>query len=839
MRNMKFRTRKKSMLSGLIFALSFLFIFPASAGEKPEKGIMAEKIEQKEEQQNSNGGNTLIPGPVSMEVRYGYDNTAKGGRYVPVTVSLENKTGDDFKGNITISTMEADYEVYSYEYQVELQADESADKSYMIPFGKGSDQVFVYLTDEAGNQIAKKRLKMDINREVPELFIGILSDTPELLQYLDGVGISYSALKTRTIPLTKDEFPEETIGLSLMDVILVSNYRLRDLSEKQTKALMDWVKDGGILILGTGGRVDDTLGRFAPELLDDNYDTPQMMDIHLGEESDGQSALVQGILCTEIPLHGAYILDSEAGFPLVQAAAMEKGIVAVAAYDFADISSQAGQEPLYVDNMFTRLLGEERINSLDDYFYGSSGDEFWDVQSVINSGNVNRLPKVSMYFAVILLYILLVGPGIWLLLKKYEVQSYYWGAVAMLSMIFIAVIYLMGMGTRFKSIFLTYATIQDVSEESVIETSYVNVRNPYNKPYSAELAADYAVRPVSRNTLYSYSSGIKFTDSSKPKVTVSHKPDATKLEFHETVAFQSNYLEMKKTTDNLSHGGITGEIRYFDGKVTGSITNRYDFVLEDSAVFMYGMLVPLGDLQPGETRDLSSMISIHVPVGKEQFVAAKVTGLDIYKHTDISDKQYVQAMERSNLLAFYMRSELEGYRREARVTGFSRKQGKQFMGEKELDSHGLTLFTSAVPVYNETPEGEIYRSALMKAPKAQKGSYDYISNSMYGGDSVILEYSLGNDIEAEEITFCQIPAEMQKNQLLGPMYIFSGDMYFYNYNTGIYDKMEKDKMVFSVSQLRPYLSPGNTLTIKYIDSSQEESGWDKILPMPMVKGREK
>lgn len=40
---------------------------------------------------------------------------------------------------------------------------------------------------------------MDVNREVPEMFVGILSDTPERLAYLDGAGISYSAVQTRTI----------------------------------------------------------------------------------------------------------------------------------------------------------------------------------------------------------------------------------------------------------------------------------------------------------------------------------------------------------------------------------------------------------------------------------------------------------------------------------------------------------------------------------------------------------------------------------------------------------------------------------------------------------------
>ena len=140
---------------------------------------------------------------------------------------------------------------------------------------------------------------------------------------------------------------------------------------------------------------------------------------------------------------------------------------------------------------------------------------------------------------------------------------------------------------------------------------------------------------------------------------------------------------------------------------------------------------------------------------------------------------------------------------------------------------------------DETEEGEIYRSGLMKTPQVQSGSYDHTTNSMYGSDSLTLEYSFGNDIELDEITFNTISSDFMENQMLAPLFVFSGDIYFYNYNTGIYDKIDNDREKFEVSELLPYLSPGNTLTVKYIDTSQEDSGWDEILPMLMVKGREK
>lgn len=42
----------------------------------------------------------------------------------------------------------------------------------------------------------------------------------------------------------------------------------------------------------------------------------------------------------------------------------------------------------------------------------------------------------------------------------------------------------------------------------------------------------------------------------------------------------------------------------------------------------------------------------------------------------------------------------------------------------------------------------------------------------------------------------------------------------------------------NVDQLRPYLSPGNTLTVRYVYGGQKS--YNAIqLPMPMVAGRER
>ncbi len=57
-----------------------------------------------------------------------------------------------------------------------------------------------------------------MSRDVPELFIGLLSDDPDQLSYLDGVGIRYSTLRTRAFALDEEDFPEDEVGLDHQEV---------------------------------------------------------------------------------------------------------------------------------------------------------------------------------------------------------------------------------------------------------------------------------------------------------------------------------------------------------------------------------------------------------------------------------------------------------------------------------------------------------------------------------------------------------------------------------------------------------------------------------------------
>lgn len=774
---------------------------------------------------------------ITMNVTYGYDNTAKGGRYIPIHVYLNNTKNSPFSGYISVMSMESDYDIYRYEYPVSIGGGDTLEKLLDIPLGNRIDQIFIDLKDAGGKQILHKRVKLNISKEIPELFIGVLSDTPEKLQYLNGVGVDYGLLRTRTFSLNEENFPGDEIGLNLVDVLLISNYRIRDLSEQQNQALVEWVRGGGTMILGTGARVDDTLGRFAPELLDESYDPPKMMTVDMGQDYDveGPGASELNMVCADFSLSGGNVIFSDDQLSLLSTVSYGKGTIAVAAYDFTDIEEFCQRNPSYMDNLLTNVLGEDKINRLAETAYSGNSNQYWSANSMINTGNVDRLPDIMLYTLEIIIYIFLVGPGIYIFLRQRDLTRYYRSGVLMLSLVFTVIIYLMGSKTRFQGMVYTYARFIDTSEDTINESTYLNIQTPYNKPFAVSLDPSYSVKPITKSYYDETKSIPKFTGQEDYKIAIRYEPNQTIISSDNVTAFEPKYFQLDRVEQNVDKIGFTGEVDMYEDKVSGSITNSFGGPVEDAALLFYDKMILLGDMAAGETKKLDGLKVLQLPVAHNNQIAEKITGGDKYSKPDIKNEDYMQALDRTNLLIYYLGNSVSTYNYRVKIVGI--KSDKSNPLGLDTQEEGLTVVSSSLPVY-QSEDGIVYRSALMKKPTTISGSYYSYNNTLYGIDPLVLEYSLGNDVEVEKLLFSNVSdsfTDTVKNNSLTP---FTGSIFFYNHNTGSYDKMDENQKVFTRSQLEPYLSPGNTITVKYLYSNVSEYSWDILLPMLDIVGRE-
>ena len=817
--------RKKHLLIGpLVFLLALSAVFQIRTGVSAASEYEAEDLFRE------NG--------MAMDVTYGYDGNAKGGRYIPVDVLLSNDGEKDFSGEVQILTMESDYEIYRYDYPVEVPAGSDGDLHVYIPLGNRADQMFVTLLDQEKESLGHKRVKLNFSLDVPELFIGVLSDTPEKLESWDGVGVDYSMLRTRTVNFDTDTFPSDEMGLDMIDVLLISNYRIRDLSEEQSRVLVDWVRRGGTMILGTGMRVDDTLGRFAPELLEESYEAPQVRTVSFGMQyaSDNPSDAELEVPCVDFALSGGNILMSDEERTLLASVTYSQGTIAVAAFDFTDIEAFCRTSPAFLDDLLTAVLGEETISSLAEAAYSGNSDAYWSIRSMINTGNVRRLPSLGFYVLEIVIYVLLAGLVLYVFLRQRELTGLYRSGVAALSLLFTAIIYFMGSQTRFTDTFYTYARFLETAWDSVSETTYMNMRAPYNQPYRSYLAAEYSVKPVTRSYYDENGTLPRFTGEEEYRIAIDHREDKTVISAQEVPAFDSRYFELSRVTDNEAQEGFDGEIEIDRGTIRGTVINQFGQDMENCAVLFYDKVIFLGDMKAGESRTLDGLEALEYPRNHSYPVASWISGEAGFETSDISDEAYLDAVEKTNLLVFYLDHYMPAYSPNAKVVGVSAAEtdGEQIFLQTDM-ADGRTVAASRITVYSSDDQ-VVYRPALLQQPAVLEGDYDYRSNSLFGVEPVTLEYALGNDVRIERLDLDYVSDEFTGSG--SGLVSFTGSLYFYNHSTGRFDLMDLVKTSYDAAELAPYLSPGNTLTVKYVYENMSGYSWDVLLPMLNIVGRE-
>ncbi len=799
---------------------------------------------------------------LSMDVSYGYDNRAKGGRYVPVDVTVYNQNGAEVTGKLKLLTMESDYDIYRYEYPVTIPAagaaaSQSEDlvgagntadsdaphsagvlhKHVYVPMGNRSDRMFVSLTDAEDNLILHERVELDFSVDMPELFIGTLTDSPELLTAWDGIGVDYSMLRTEVVNFDTETFPKDEMGLDVIDVLLISNFRIRDLSAEQSQVLVEWVRSGGTMILGTGERADDTLGRFAPELLEESYDPPETREVDMGDryaqESPDDATLT--IPCLEFSLAGGDVIFSDEQQALVASVSYGKGTIAVAAYDFADISDFCSRNPAYLDDLLTAVLGESRLSELSQEIYSGNSDRYWSVRNMINTGNVRRLPNLNLYTLELVIYLLLTGLVIYIFLKQRDLTDYYRRTVVVLSLLFTAIIYFMGSRTRFTGTFYNYARFLETTFDSVSETSYVNIRAPYNRAYQARVPSGYSLKPVTRS-FYSEESAPGFTGGESPTVDLSFGPEETVISIQGVPAFEPRYFQMNKVTENTDFIGFDGDLEIDGGKLTGSVTNLFAETVRGCTLLFNNRLICLGDMEPGQTVELDGLEALEYPKNASYQVAAYLSGESEFEQADISSEEYVEASEKSDMLSFYLDNHMPYFSvPSARVIGFTdtADAGGARTGR---DGEGITMVSSSVAVYS-SDETVLYRSGLVKTPRVLGGSYDSEANVLYGIDPVTLEYSFGTDVQVEKLEFDYV-SEVFTETAGSDLAVFTGNIYFYNHLTGVYDWMDPEKTEYGAHELLPYLTDGNLLTVRYVYDNVNQYNWNILLPMLNIVGRE-
>lgn len=790
--------------------------------------------------QETNGG-------IRMEVSCGFNNAAKQGRYLPAHVTLTVEDGAALPETsvlLCFLVRESDGEICRYEYTVDPVTHSGETVTYYIPLGSRSDEITVAL-EAGGTELLQKKITFEHSVEGLQSLIGIFSDEPDRMNWLNGASFGEGTLTAGLVWLDEETAPVSDLAYDALDMIIVSDFQFSALSGKQLDAVMSFVRNGGVLLFGGGEHYLTCIGGLADRILETPYPESQLRMVNMGpeyaEESPEDSMLE--IWCADVPLKNGVTLLPGENYPLLLGADEGEGRIAAASFSLADISAFAGAHPEFASRFLTAAFGESILSGLRTDSEIGNAVNFTRVQNLVGTGDAGRLPNVQIYAAVLMLYLVVAGPGLYLALRTRRKLVFYLPAVVLLSMFFVVVVYALGFRTRFSGPFYTSARILEVHGDTRTEEVYLNARSPFNHPYLTELSGGYEVRPLTDP----YGGNGQSTNSGQEMLRIRYTEEGPELGIGSSAAFTSHFFHLKRTTDAGEGAVLDGEVRVFGKNLQGSVSSQYDEVLHNAVILLDGRAILLGDIHPGETVSLAPEQMVNCPVGNTDVVASCLTGaVNAGIYDRVGNDDYLLALERSRLLGFCMEQSRKSNRDKAVFAAFLEEGGEKSIlreenpaensDRRDLIMNGMTLFTAVLPA-DMTEDGQVFASALREIPRVLEGDYDYENNRMFAaeqGDTLTLEYALGNELAVSSAVFEQV-SELFSGGEDRPLPVFEGNMYFYNYNEGGYDLM-KVGTEYTAEALEPYLSPSNTLMVRYVWNG-DATGAGAYLPVPWTVGK--
>ncbi len=779
--------------------------------------------------------------PVHMEVSSIYGNIGKVGVHVPLSVRLYGQSGAGFEGYLAVRTLETESdegeEIYEYRYPVTVDMAETKDVELYVPLGQRSRQMHVVLFDADGREIASRTMTFETPEDTGQIMIGALTDRMEEIAYLDNVSMNYGMVRSKLIQMDAETFPEDIRGMELLDIVVINHFETDRLSDGQMETLRAWVDEGGTLLIGTGAMVYSTLGAGADALVELPIGAVSYEKINLGieyaENRPGDSDIE--MICADLEIPGGRVVQESDGIPLLTMVGRGEGQVGVYSYDLGEVLEFTEKNPNYVIQMFHDVLGEDEISQ---YYYASYGNEqeYWNAYSLVGSGNSERMPNLAMYTLVIIGYVLLAGPGLYLWLKKKDASLFYGTAVTLTAMAVSAVIYLLGMSTRFTSQFFTVASILEMDGSTTKETAYLNVRTPDSRRFSAAIPAGYDLVPLTRSSRYDEQPIAAFDihDEEGVAIAFGEDGDGTVLYAKESQAFEPRFFRATKY-DDASGGLVHGEVQYFDGRISGTVMNGMEQPLYHAALVVYGQLYVLGDLAAGEVRAFEQEAMMAWPAGVPYMVA------DYLMQAGRSDEEdgHPEAGGIETLYSHYIGEQFYDYTDEAFLIAYGEAGGIAAAEEMSgQDCDDRVLYAASIAISNEQ-NGRIYRSGLMHSPEVNSGSGAVYGDglTMYGNDPVTVEYALGTDIEIEKLSFVPVSREFLEHSDYYYLKVFDGEAAFYNRQSGDYDRVDLTRIDFTAEELDPYLTKNHHIVVKYTASPGDDAGNSLLLPHLMVTGR--
>ncbi|KOS69658.1 hypothetical protein AEA09_14465 [Lysinibacillus contaminans] len=542
----------------------------------------------------------------SLEVQAtaGINGKAKYQSVVPIKITVKNN-GTDFSGDMAINAQNTHEIGSALIFSLDLAAGE--EKTFelyldgLADYGSSNDsKLFAFYEGgiEKGKIVSYKGTEqLQANfLEPSSTFIYTLTEKSDrLAAYLRLSQVTSSSnVEIFNLNQLKDyTLPDDAQGYAMANVIAVDEFALVDLSQKQQEALLKWVQEGGKLLLGASDQVEATAGIFK-----------EFLPLTLSQ----QTTTVSVESLTKLSGGGTFTSPIS-----VYTATENSGSTRVLANEATILAAKkkvGGGEIIQT----TFSLGDNPLASMDGY--ATLTAKMLNIQNSMQQGDMNgnstmdrvsyELRSVNELFpsfevsvtymlVVIILYILIIGPLLYFVLKKMDKREHAWWIIPAISIMLSVALFIFGAKDRLMQPQVQQSAFYKVNEDKSVSGYYV-------ESILTNRGGDFVVETDTNTTAVAFRNRNNIDGSMKnlhESSYIKEHPNGSTLTLRDLSYWSVQSFTGKTATQNI--GNMDIDITLKDEKLSGTVKNNFPFVLKDVTLISGIKEVKLGDIEPNET----------------------------------------------------------------------------------------------------------------------------------------------------------------------------------------------------------------------------------------------
>lgn len=553
----------------------------------------------------SGGKEKTVPNKnFDMDIKLGFDQRYIVEKFTPFTILVSNKGTEDFQGEIQLK-------VYSYEgsesigggeyslyYQpIELPSGSQKEIKMNVPVDSIRQEFLIALADKTDTVIYSKSSAATA-MDPGTILIGILTDHPENIQYLTNLQMAVlpedvyqNNNYNMTVFLDQKTFPDDSKVLQNFKALIVNDFNTKELNEQQLAALEEWISSGGVLIIGTGVNGVKTMGGltdlfpFSLSGISSITSYPVLSDI-FGTDISGYGPMT--ICSIDIP-NSVAILE-EAGNVISSSVNMNTGKIIVHNFDLGMAPcSYIPDMSVLLNSLYTEESPEAFAVKIEDSYYYNY------INNLAESIPVYSNSILFTMFAVLGVYILAIGPLLYVFLKKKDKREKGWVIIPAGAVLVTLLIFAMSLGSVYNNSMVSVLSVVKMEDGSTNGNAdlVVGVRSPQKGTvtFAAEETLHIELPSGSRQYYNSYSNDIRAR-----KILCG---DTTNIAYFDNSSWGRNTFEAEKTLTLA--GELKGHITIDKENFVGEITNETGVDLEDVVLSFGGQFQRLDMLLNGDT----------------------------------------------------------------------------------------------------------------------------------------------------------------------------------------------------------------------------------------------